>query len=270
MFITNKDARLLSQEPGGPFLRGEQAADDALPQHSLIHSVWLHLLPGILIVLFAIAAGFIASKVGLPLLLVPSLWVLLVLIPLELGYLLVQGKKRNGTFSLQGIVLYRKPLSVKWYLFLVPTLVMWAMIAFLVLAPSAQAFLFNTLFFWVPSWFVSLFTPVTTNGHPPTILIVTVLLYLLTNPAAALVEELYFRGYLLPRMASPRGWAPLVNTILFCLYHLHSPWQLPGRLLGFLPVAYTVAWKKNIYVGIITHCVLDLLSAAALLVLLYH
>lgn len=30
-----------------------------------------------------------------------------VLIPFELGYLLYQGKKRNGNLSLRGIVLYR-------------------------------------------------------------------------------------------------------------------------------------------------------------------
>ncbi len=270
MFAFNKEDRPLTYTPSGVAHQGEQAADDALPQHSLIHSIWLHLLPGILIVLFAVAAGFIASKVGLPLLLIPSLWVLLVLIPFELGYLLVQGKKRNGKLSLQGIVLYREPAPLKSYLLLIPALVVWAIIAFLVIAPGAQTFLFDTLFFWVPSWFVALFAPVSTNGHPPTTLVVTVLLYLLMNPAAALVEELYFRGYLLPRIAYLKGWAPLVNTMLFCLYHLHSPWQLPGRLLGFLPVAYAVSWKKNISIGIITHCLLDLLSAVALLVMLYH
>ena len=151
MFATNNEARLLTHAPGGASLQRRQGADDTLPQHSLIQSVWLHLLPGVLIVLFALVAGFIASKVGLPLLLVPSLWVLLVLIPFELGYLLVQGKQRNSKLSLRGIVLYCEPLPVKWYLLLVPALMMWAMIAFLVIAPSAQAYLYHTLFFRVPS-----------------------------------------------------------------------------------------------------------------------
>ena len=86
------------------------------------------------------------------------------------------------------------------------------------------------------------------------------------HAAAAFVEELYFRGYLLPRIAYLRGWAPLINTVLFSFQHLFSPWGNLGRILAFLPIGYTVFWKKNIYIGIIVHCTLDLLEAVILLV----
>ena len=45
-----------------------------------------------------------------------------------------------------------------------------------------------------------------------------------------MVEELYFRGYLLPRISRLGAWAPLVNTVLFSLYHLFTPWLSVGRI----------------------------------------
>ena len=46
-----------------------------------------------------------------------------------------------------------------------------------------------------------------------------------TTIAVPVVEEAYFRGYLLPRLAHLGRWAPVVNTVLFALYQC----GLPGR-----------------------------------------
>jgi membrane protease YdiL (CAAX protease family) len=75
-----------------------------------------------------------------------------------------------------------------------------------------------------------------------------------------IVEELYFRGYLLPRMDWMGRWAPLVNVSLFSLYHFWSPWQIVGRILGFGPTVYAVRWKENIYLGMVVHCTLNTLG----------
>ena len=90
-----------------------QPTVDAEPRHTLLQSIWLSLLPGILILLFAIIVGPMVIRARLPLLLVPSLWVICVLIPFELGYLLYRGKKESGHFTLHGIVLYRKPMPMR-------------------------------------------------------------------------------------------------------------------------------------------------------------
>jgi hypothetical protein len=37
---------------------------------------------------------------------------------------------------------------------------------------------------------------------------------------------------LLPRISRFGGWAPLINTVLFSLYHFFTPWQLLGRRPG--------------------------------------
>ena len=105
MFMKNKDIHHMNLTLDVASFKSEPAAD-AKPRHTLLQSIWLSLLPGILILLFALIVGPMVIRAGLPLLLVPSLWVICVLIPFELGYLLYQGKKGNGHFTLHGIVLY--------------------------------------------------------------------------------------------------------------------------------------------------------------------
>jgi uncharacterized protein len=238
------------------------------PQHSLLRSACLHLLPGGLNVLFACLVGPLIIWAKLPLLLLPSMWAFCVLIPVELGYLLIQGKRRNGRLSLEGIVQYRTPMSVRSYVFLVPVLFIWGILGFLMGQPS-EAYLSTTLFAWMPGWFHTMFAIDTSGARGPAIARLAVVLFLVSNPAAAYVEELYFRGYLLPRIAHLNGWAPLINTVLFSAQHFFSPWQNLGRILAFLPIAYAVAWKKNIAISIIVHCTLNVLSAILLLLTLF-
>ncbi len=74
---------------------------------------------------------------------------------------------------------------------------------------------------------------------------------------ALLVEELYFRGYLLPRIPASQKWAPLINVVLFSLYQFFPPWQSITRILDLLPVVYVTSRKRSVYVSIFTHCLLN-------------
>jgi membrane protease YdiL (CAAX protease family) len=84
-----------------------------------------------------------------------------------------------------------------------------------------------------------------------------------------IVEELYFRGYLLPRMERLGRWAPLVNVSLFSVYHFWSPWQIVARILGLGPTVYAVRWKRNIYLGMAVHCGLNTLSVLIVAMLVF-
>ena len=75
---------------------------------------------------------------------------------------------------------------------------------------------------------------------------------------APLIEELYFRGFLLPRMPEKLGWSgPVMHSLLFALYHTWSPWMFLARTLALLPLIYIVRWKKNIYLGIGAHWLIN-------------
>jgi membrane protease YdiL (CAAX protease family) len=198
---------------------------------------------------------------GLPIRFATILGVLLVLIPFELGVLFFEGKKRNGSFSLSGIVVYRERIPLWQYFLWVPLLVVWSSIGAILFSPMAD-FLVNTLFSWLPAWF----TYSNDSTTSKVILVVMVTLYGIANVSAAIVEELYFRGYLLPRLARIKGCAPLINTLLFALQHFLTPWQMPFIILGVLPQAFLVSKKRNIYLGILAHGILNLFSTILLII----
>jgi hypothetical protein len=85
--------------------------------------------------------------------------------------------------------------------------------------------------------------------------------------AAPVVEELYFRGFLLPRLPVSARWAPLLNVGLFSLYHFFSPWQIVTRIVALTPMAYTVARQKNLMLGVWVHALLNTLGVLSLLAL---
>ena len=51
-----------------------------------------------------------------------------------------------------------------------------------------------------------------------------------------------------------------INVLLFSAYHLFSPWQNATRIIGFAPLVYVVAWKRNIRIGMWAHCLTNTLG----------
>ena len=228
--------------------------------HSVWQSIILHLLPGILLLLFFLLAAPIVENLGLPLRFAAMLGVFLVLLPFELGVLFHEGKKQNGRFSLRGIVAYRERIPLWQYFLWVPLLVVWSSAWVLLLSPFGD-FLIKTVFSWLPEWFIYSDNSAASRA----LLVIMVMMYGVANVSAAIIEELYFRGYLMPRLSRLKGWAPLVNTVLFALQHFLTPWQVPFIILGVLPQAYLVSKKRNIFLGILAHSTLNLLSTVLLI-----
>ena len=89
------------------------------------------------------------------------------------------------------------------------------------------------------------------GNYSRTTLIVTYSMFLVFNVfLAPLVEELYFRGYLLPRIKGRS--ATFFHSFLFAAVHVFTPWMIITRTLGLLPLLFGVK-KKNIFVGMIVH-----------------
>lgn len=228
-------------------------------QHSIKKSVILHLLPGLLILLFYIIVAPLLKKLGLPSMFTIFLAVLFILIPFELAYLFYQGKKENNRFSLKGIVLYRENIPIWQYFVFIPVLIGWSIICFVFLAPPIDNYLIKTFFSWLPHWFFLDEFVKNISLYSKSALIATWISGLVLNGVfAPIVEELYFRGYLMPRISRLKGWMPLINALLFSLSHFFTPWQNPVRILALLPMVYVVWWKRNIYLSIFTHCLVNI------------
>jgi len=71
------------------------------------------------------------------------------------------------------------------------------------------------------------------------------------------VEELLFRGLLLPRMRAVFGRLDfVVNGALFGLYHLHQPWSMPASVIdGIVNQAYPSRRFQSTWMGIIVHTI---------------
>jgi len=235
-------------------------------QHSLVRSIVLHLLPGALTLLFYIFTGPLAEKLGFPSGTALFVAAAVVFIPFELGYLIYQGRKLNGTLSLKGIVLLREPMPWWQYIVFALPLLAWTGLIMTIVAPPVDQVIIDTFFSWVPDWFFLFRSLDQLAQYSKSALLVMAILNLTLNGIAVpVVEELYFRGYLLPRLSRFRGWAPLINVLLFSLYHFFSPWQNPVRIIALLPMVFLVWRKKNIYLGIWVHFAGNMFGALGML-----
>jgi membrane protease YdiL (CAAX protease family) len=133
----------------------------------------------------------------------------------------------------------------------------------LVLSGSSQIvnFLKTNLFSWIPDWF-NLTRGSAERNAPSIEITMWILGFIFVSIIGPLTEELYFRGYLLPRLTKLGKWAPLVNVTLFIIYHFWQPQYLVTMIIAMLPLVYIVWWKKNVYLGVGVHCFLNIFGMA--------
>jgi len=232
--------------------------------HSTLQSIVLHLLPGAIATAVYVLTVPFAAALGYPSITVLYLPMILTVIVVELGYLLVHGRKRNGSLSLNGIVNFRAPVPWWQYVIFPILVVVWGVVVTALVSPVDNLVL-TGLFAWLPDWYTlqNLFE-IPQAYSRGTLLFTAVFAVILNGVIGPVVEELYFRGHLLPRMSGLGRWAPLVNVVLFSLYHFWTPWNFLSRVLLLAPMVYLVWWKRNIYIGIIAHCLLNLIGTTVL------
>lgn len=229
-------------------------------QFDVLETILYHLLPGLPILFVAIICANPVWGLGLPIFLSLMVAIALALIPTELGILLFaarrEGKRIKNILGFQE----RMPLG-KTVLWALPYM-LFSMAAFMLLS-GVERPLWN-IFDWVPEWFrIDRFD---IGSMSPAVLAVTIALnFVMNGILGPLVEELYFRGFLLPRMGRFGKTAPLANAVLFSLYHFFTPWENVTRIIALVPYIYVVWHKRDIRIGIFVHCTLNTLSAIGML-----
>ena len=182
---------------------------------------------------------------------------LLVLIPVQLGWLYYLAKKRrNRGWSLEGVVVYDRPVPWSRCFLWVPVILVPTAVIFVALEPITH---------WLETTHVgvSVLAKYQVTAAPEAVGIVLIAHILLTGILVPITEELYFRGYLLPRMPSQFGrLRPAVHSLLFSVYHFDTPWMIPVRTLGLLPLIYTTLHTCSVRPGIVAHCVVNLTNFA--------
>lgn len=244
-------------------------------QHNVFTSILLHLIPGgiILAFIFLFSSSSVTKLLGIDEKLGPIVGyiasIMFGLIPFQLLTLLWTGKKETGRFTIKGVLGYTKRSSLKLYLVFIPLLIIYFIILFILVAPLIQPWIIKTFFSWWPEQYnfqLILQEPSGLSGYNG--ILVLVLMYILFSCLSGpFVEELYFRGYLLPRMKGYAGkWAPLLNTLLFSFYHFFSPWENLVRIAALFPMVYLVWKKEDIRFSILTHVIINTIGGLIMLI----
>jgi len=216
-----------------------------------------HFYMGVVITLFYVTVGpFVVSR-GYPGLAPLLLVELFVLAPLVMSHLLIKSKKLTGRYDLSSVIAYTQRIPVR-------SMVLWSLggilLVFLIYVPLYPVGLFfkDSLFSWLPEWYFNPGFGSTDATLVARVFLVAILIDGLVGPIA---EELFFRGYLLARMEHLKRWAPVLNGALFGIYHFWQPHNLIALIAVGIILSYVVWKTKNVYLGIIIHCSINLLGA---------
>jgi uncharacterized protein len=219
--------------------------------------VALHLLPGALTAVIFYATAPLVMRAGFPAIAAGMLAAAVGIVGVEMGWLLHRAHRLTGRWALAAVLPYR-PSPFGWRKGLLCLgLLVWGLAA-AILTATLKTSILESLFDWMPTWAVTPLPPDTGQTTPGVALLLTAIGLLFVNVLAGpIVEELYFRGYLLPRLARLGVWAPLVNVTLFALYHLWKPWDFVTLVVILTPMVYAVWYTRDIRVGIAVHVTLN-------------
>jgi membrane protease YdiL (CAAX protease family) len=187
-------------------------------QPALLVTLLLHLLPGISIgVFYWLVAPFVVSF-GFPAEFALLLGLLFVGIPLEMGLSLWMGYQRSGKWTLHGVIHYTGHMPFWHYARLFVPILIYALALAVVLSP-VQGWLATNVFFWLPPTFLPQPDAQVVTGAVIVTALFDLVLDGILNP---IVEECYFRGLLLPRLARLGWYAP-------CRTRCCLPWGMSGK-----------------------------------------
>jgi len=239
---------------------------DTPGQHPLWLSVLLHLLPGVALSGFVVA---LHSR-GVDPLVALLLGIGLVIMPLELGYLAVYAKRTTGSWSPFDAVTYTTRFKTRRLLRLAILPAVWMLVLVAISMGAVDERLAESMFSWMPSAITDMATPDSDAALSGGTALALVLAFFVFNGLLGpITEELYFRGHLLPRIDRYHRGAPVLETLLFALYHFHSPWRYPAIFLGFLPSTWMAWRKRSLWVSLTAHLIINnvflLMMVAALL-----
>ena len=163
-------------------------ADSPVEQYSLGQSIVLHLLPGAIATTVYIVTVPFFTGLGYPSILALYLPMILSVIIVELGYLFYRGYRKNGTYSLQGIVHYHEPVPGWMYVVFPVAILIWGMLV-TALLPPLENLLLNQVFKWLPDWYAIRNLPQIKTTYPREALLVTAGCALVLNGLAGPIVE---------------------------------------------------------------------------------
>ncbi len=191
---------------------------------------------------FALNLAFLSAGVAIPI------------------YILKKAKRQSGE-SVIGLA-----LRSKWYEYIIyPLLAIALAVAIISLVPISNV-LENQLEPLLPEWFLQPWRGGTSD--PSIVLFLLIFALLVDGFIHPIVEEYYFRGFLLKKLSHYGWFAPVLSALFFSLFHLWQPQNIPIIFLSSLPWMFIVWWKKDLLMSIVIHCLAN--SIGAIVAIISH
>lgn len=214
----------------------------------------LHVLPGVVplvaYVILAVGLRSVGSSNALALYLTgmvveaPLLWAIMAAV-----------RRREMANGEPGTLFpWRRPLAWWWYVVVGIPLIPLCVAIIGGLGSAGAEPIRRALFGWVPDVVVlKMDASQLTGSDRVAALRLLVLGFLGPVLLAGPTQELYFRGFLLPRISGMGGRAPVVNAALFAVYHLAAPWSWPMFFVGSLLWTVPVHRTRSVRIGLFVH-----------------
>lgn len=227
--------------------------------------IFFHLFPGIILSIMYIFFSKVGIFAGYPKVVILGFSTIFSIIPIELGYLFYVAKKEEGTFNIFKVLGLKSKLKAKEFIFYALSLFIVGGILLIALKPLSD-YLLKTVFCWIPSWYnfvqdMSLFSK-------KYIIIAILVSFFILTLIVPIIEEFYFRGFLLARMKWMGKYSVLFHVILYSVYHFYQPWFVITRMVAMLPLFYFVYKKDSLKLGIVVHCLANFIDVVSYMMLL--
>jgi hypothetical protein len=243
-----------------PFLPTRDVQADAVPhQYSWPSTLALALVPGALTTAVTLALRPLVIRWGYP----PDLALTVspVILLVELGYLLLLGRRRNGRLSLSGVVGYQRRLPLPLLASVVAGLIAVAAAINFAMQPIGDVLEQHA---FGPVLAVLGATDANGLRRLSGVAVVTyfALNFVLNGIVDPVVEELYFRGHLLPRMPIAGPTAVAANALLFSAQHFWQPHLVPLIFVLQAILISVMVLFRDLRISIVSHAVANVVTTA--------
>ncbi len=227
--------------------------DTAFRHQDLLSSIFYHVFTGVLVLGFQFITTPYFIEKGYPPYISGLVGFLCVSIPVQLT-IIRRAQKTSGENSINDFLgrSIEKPYRII-------ILVIFTFYVFSIVITPFSIWSRKNIFYWMPTWLLQPFNPESVTGKRLlSAFILTLVIDGLLNPV---VEELYWRGYLLKRISRIGMCAPVFNGVLFGIQHFWQPYNYLVIIPYSILLSYLVWSKGDLRPSIIIHCTINCLGA---------
>jgi hypothetical protein len=214
----------------------------------------LQIAPGLAsLPVFALLA-WMFSKQGVPNIFALTVTIIMIEVPLCWAIMVHRVRRETGQFRFKDAFPWTQ--SIPWWQYFVigVPVGLFSMFMIIGVGPRVEAVFLSGAFSWVPDWFVMRTDPgmFATLSRAMLMTLWALMLFGMLI-AGGITQELYSRGFLLPRTEHLGLCAPALNALSFAMLHMIVPWSWPVFFLMALPWSYLVWWRRSVKIGLFIH-----------------